>query len=312
MPTLPPSSADRAATRRLPSAVDWAAIIAGGVLAIAISFILLTFGSAIGLSLTSPYEGEGRSLAFLGVASGLWVVWVQISSFIAGAYLAGRLRRRLPDATAHEVEVRDGSHGLLVWALGSPRRCHLRGLGGDGCGEHGRRLWSRRRRRPSAPVSRRLLPRTQPLWPIRSIRCFAPAIRKSPRMPPTARPKPARILARSAAQGSISADDKSYLAQLIQARTGLAQPEAEQRIDQVMASIAERRRRGEGSRRQGAPGNGARGLRHCCLAGGERRRRLVGGRHGWPPSRRGHRLQSSCPLALRAGRNGCRSGLAVG
>jgi hypothetical protein len=47
----------------------------------------------------------------------------------------------------------------------------------------------------------------------------------------------ARILARSAAQGSISSEDKSYLAQLIAARTGLAQPEAEQRIDQVMASI---------------------------------------------------------------------------
>ena len=100
------------------SPVDWAAIIAGGLLAVAISFILLAFGSAIGLSLTSPYEGEGRSLAFLGVASGLWVVWVQVSSFIAGAYLAGRLRRRLADASVHEVDVRDGSHGLLVWALG--------------------------------------------------------------------------------------------------------------------------------------------------------------------------------------------------
>src|SRR3954454_19478903 len=110
--------ATAAAAASLPSAVDWGAIIAGGVLAVAISFILLTFGSAIGLSLTSPYDGEGRSLAFLGAASGLWVVWVQVSSFMAGASPAGRLRRRLPDATAHEVEVRDGSHGLLVWALG--------------------------------------------------------------------------------------------------------------------------------------------------------------------------------------------------
>ena len=46
-----------------------------------------------------------------------------------------------------------------------------------------------------------------------------------------------RILATSASQGSMSADDKAYLAQLIERRTGLAQPEAEQRIDQVMASL---------------------------------------------------------------------------
>src|SRR3954453_13109245 len=46
-----------------------------------------------------------------------------------------------------------------------------------------------------------------------------------------------RILARSAAQGSISAEDKTYLGQLIASRTGLAQAEAEQRIDQGMAGI---------------------------------------------------------------------------
>jgi hypothetical protein len=101
-----------------PSPVDWAAIIAGGLLATAISFILITFGAAIGLSLTSPYDGSGVSLVVLALATGLWVVWVQISSFMAGAYLAGRLRRRLADATAHEIEVRDGCHGLLVWTLG--------------------------------------------------------------------------------------------------------------------------------------------------------------------------------------------------
>src|SRR4051794_39903263 len=72
------------------SHVDWAAIIAGGLLATVISFILMTFGSAVGLSLTSPYAGSGRSLTVLAVATGLWVLWAEISSFIAGGYLAGR------------------------------------------------------------------------------------------------------------------------------------------------------------------------------------------------------------------------------
>lgn len=48
----------------------------------------------------------------------LWFVWVQVSSFLAGGYITGRLRRRVGDASEHESDVRDGSHGLLAWALG--------------------------------------------------------------------------------------------------------------------------------------------------------------------------------------------------
>src|SRR5215207_242719 len=99
------------------SYVDWPAIIAGAVLASAISFVLFTFGTGIGLSLTSPYPGESVSPWAFAVALGLWVLWVSVSSFIAGAYLTGRLRRRIGDASEHEVEVRDAAHGLLVWAL---------------------------------------------------------------------------------------------------------------------------------------------------------------------------------------------------
>ena len=97
--------------------VDWPAIIAGAVLASAISFVLFTFGTGIGLSLTSPYPGESVSPTAFAVVLGLWVLWVSVSSFIAGAYLTGRLRRRIGDASEHEVEVRDAAHGLLVWAL---------------------------------------------------------------------------------------------------------------------------------------------------------------------------------------------------
>jgi hypothetical protein len=99
------------------SYVDWPAIIAGAVLASAISFVLFTFGTGIGLSLTSPYPGESVSPWAFAVALGLWVLWVSVSSFIAGAYLTGRLRRRIGDASEHEFEVRDAAHGLLVWAL---------------------------------------------------------------------------------------------------------------------------------------------------------------------------------------------------
>jgi hypothetical protein len=97
--------------------VDWAAIFAGAILASAISFVLFAFGTGIGLSLTSPYPGESVNVVAFAIALGLWVLWVSISSFIAGAYLAGRMRRRIGDVTEHEVEVRDAAHGLLVWAV---------------------------------------------------------------------------------------------------------------------------------------------------------------------------------------------------
>ena len=99
------------------SYVDWPAIFAGTVLATAISFVMLTFGSALGLSLTSAYEGEGASLMWFAIAAGLWLLWVQVSASIVGGYLAGRMRRRHGDATEEESDMRDGSHGLVVWGL---------------------------------------------------------------------------------------------------------------------------------------------------------------------------------------------------
>lgn len=100
------------------SYVEWSAVLAGAVLAAAISFVLLTFGSAIGLSLASPYKGEAASFGAFAIATTLWVLWVTVASFLAGGYIAGRLRRRINDATEHESDVRDGAHGLLVWAAG--------------------------------------------------------------------------------------------------------------------------------------------------------------------------------------------------
>ena len=43
---------------------------------------------------------------------------LQVSASLGGGYVAGRLRRRINDAQKHEVEMRDGMHGLIVWAIG--------------------------------------------------------------------------------------------------------------------------------------------------------------------------------------------------
>jgi hypothetical protein len=100
------------------SRVDWGAIFAGAVLTTAIALILLTFGAALGLGVTSPYEGEGLGPALYVFGAGLWLLWVQLASFTVGGYVTARLRARQPDATEHEVDVRDGLHGLLTWGVG--------------------------------------------------------------------------------------------------------------------------------------------------------------------------------------------------
>jgi len=101
------------------SRVDWAAVLAGAVLATATGLILMTFGAGLGLSVTSPYEGEGLAPPFYVLGAGLWVLWVQLVSFSIGGYVAARLRARHGDAASeHEVDVRDGLHGLLAWGTG--------------------------------------------------------------------------------------------------------------------------------------------------------------------------------------------------
>ena len=97
--------------------LDWGAIIAGAVLAAAVSFVLYSFGAALGLSFTSPRFGSGASGTTFVIFAGAWLVLTQVASFGVGGYLAGRLRRRIDGAKSDEIDLRDGSHGLLVWAI---------------------------------------------------------------------------------------------------------------------------------------------------------------------------------------------------
>src|SRR5215216_5489366 len=87
--------------------VDWPAIGAGSVIAAAISFALFTFGTGIGLSITSPYPSEGVSAPIFAIVLALWILLVTVMSFLVGGYFTGLLMRRrvLPD---HELEMRDG------------------------------------------------------------------------------------------------------------------------------------------------------------------------------------------------------------
>src|SRR4029453_8381460 len=100
-----------------PSFVEWSAVLAGAVLAAALSFVFLTFGAAIGLSATSPWPNSGLSAKAIASLAVFWALAQQIGSLMVGGYVAGRMRSRWHEA-GHEAEFRDGLHGGLVWGVG--------------------------------------------------------------------------------------------------------------------------------------------------------------------------------------------------
>jgi hypothetical protein len=67
----------------------------------------------------SPYSWNNPSATTLSIIAVAWFVIVMIGSFLVGGYFAGRFRTPIELRSA-EREIRDGAHGLLVWALDLP------------------------------------------------------------------------------------------------------------------------------------------------------------------------------------------------
>jgi hypothetical protein len=100
------------------SFVEWGAVIAGAVTAAALSFVFLSFGTAIGLTTVSPWPNSGVSGKTAASLAVFWTLAQQIGAFMIGGYIAGRMRARWAEANEDETEFRDGLHGALVWAVG--------------------------------------------------------------------------------------------------------------------------------------------------------------------------------------------------
>jgi hypothetical protein len=228
VPQPTPSRPDVAVAARSGEAgyVDWPAIFAGTALAVALSFVLLSFGSAIGLSIASFEPGQGASLLWLGIASGIWFLWVAITSFGAGGYLAGRLRRPVAGAGIDEVETRDGAHGVLVWATGALVGAVLAASGVTGVvGAAGSAAGTAADAASKAVggevdyLGNRLL---------RSDDGTDPASDQT-------RQQVISLLQRSLTDGKLSDDDHAYLAAVVARRTGQTPEEASATVDSALA-----------------------------------------------------------------------------
>jgi hypothetical protein len=221
------------------SYVEWGAVVAGALAASAISFVLLTAGAAIGLSLVSPYESEsyGRLAASVAV---FWATAVPILSFLVGGYIAGRMRSAWEAAASDEVQFRDGIHGLLVWSLSVVAGGLLAFLAALTAAQTGAQVAATATRDRGAVVA----PAVDTLFGA-SVAQAAPAPAGEPRgatpsgraavVDADARAAVSRTLVAAAAAGQLSPPQKQTLAQIVAERTGLSLAEAEKRVDQAYA-----------------------------------------------------------------------------
>jgi hypothetical protein len=209
------------------SAVSWAAILAGAATAVAASLILLAVGGGLGLASVSPWANVGTSLTTFTVMTAVWLIVVQWIASGLGGYLTGRLRIRWAGTHPHEVFFRDTAHGFLTWSIAtliavvfisSSALMTVKSAAGavaDAAPKAGEAA--------SAPSAYAydvdtLYRSTQPE--------DASAAR--------ARAETATILASGSLNGRLPTEDRTYLAQLVAARTGIAPAEAQRRVDAVV------------------------------------------------------------------------------
>jgi len=232
-----------ASTESSSTAVSWGPIIAGAFAASTLTFILMLLGSGLGLSMVSPWSGSGASITTFAVSTAIWLVIVQWLSSGVGGYLAGRLRTKWVDIHTDEVYFRDTAHGFLAWALatllvvgvlGSALSAAVgTGVQAVSTGASGAALGASAGASANAGGADNATS-----YLVDSLFRPADATKLATANPDgDAAAQASRILIASAAADEISADDKTYLSQLVAARTGLSEADAKARVDALVAKV---------------------------------------------------------------------------
>jgi hypothetical protein len=237
--------------------LEWGPVIAGAIGASAISFLLLTFGAAIGLTLTSPWPDEGASAVVIALAVGWWAVMVQIGSFFAGGYLAGRMRSRLGDSVVAEGEFRDGTHGFLVWAVGVLIGAVVLAMTGGATLKTATQAASTIAAGATAgqgnslatgpadyaidtlmrPAPTAANAQTAATTPADATAPSGSATRTAASNDPALRAELGRIYASTIKNREMTASDRDYLTQVVANRTGLSQDQAQKRVDNSVQQV---------------------------------------------------------------------------
>jgi hypothetical protein len=218
------------------STLAWGAVIAGAVVAAALTLLLAALGVGLGLSVVSPWSDQGVSATTFHVGAGLYLLATAMLASTVGGYVAGRLRVRWLGLNEKEVYFRDTAHGLATWALATVLSASVLGgavthlLAGVATGAG------------AAAASSTVNPVDNYVDTL---------LRADPARGATAAAGPsgaagaqathdemARILTPVLRSGSeISAANRTYAAQVVAARTGLPQAEAERRVTEVVTEV---------------------------------------------------------------------------
>jgi hypothetical protein len=222
------------------SSVSWAAILAGAVAASALSLGLVALGAGIGLVSVSPWSSSNVSVTTFSILAAAWFIAIQLFASGLGGYLAGRLRTRWVSVHSDEVFFRDTAHGLLVWAVGAVISASLltsavsslasgaahvgasaAQIAGNAIGGAAGQVAGQTAASAGDPNA-----------------YFTDMLFRSGHGPApddaTSRTEVGRILATDLASGDMSPADKSYIAEVVAARTGLSQADAEKRVSDVV------------------------------------------------------------------------------
>jgi hypothetical protein len=211
------------------SAVSWAPVFAGAFVALAIALVLLTLGGGLGLASLSPWPTGRVSATTFGITTAIALIVVHWVASASGGYITGRLRLKWVGVHSHEVFFRDTAHGLLTWALTTVIGAVFLMLVASsviGAGVQAGATVAGGAAQSASSVS---------AYDIDSL--F-----RSDHPDAAANPQPmnaqaSRILVTGLTNGGVPAADRTALVQMVAARTGLSDTDAQKRVDTIIARV---------------------------------------------------------------------------
>ncbi|MBB3146095.1 hypothetical protein FHS21_002510 [Phyllobacterium trifolii] len=220
------------------SAVSWGPIFAGAVTAAAVTLLLTLLGSGFGLTMISPWSSENPSATSFAVSTAIWLILVQWISAGVGGYLTGRLRTKWAGIHTNEIYFRDTAHGFVAWALATLLVAAVLGTAVSSTIHAGVQAASN----AAAGATNAATAAASSASSDTSVSYFVDSLLR-PASPAAATPERAgdataevsRILLNAAATGTLPPEDRTYLDQLVAARSGLSEADAKARIDAVLA-----------------------------------------------------------------------------
>jgi len=210
-------------------AVSWPAIAAGAIAAAALTLVVLAFGAGMGFSAVSPWGNSGISASTFQITTGLYLIVVALLASAMGGYVAGRLRTRWVGVHTHEVFFRDTAHGFLAWAFATVIGAgFLAAAAGNIAGGASPGL------APAANVSA-IAGSGSPLeYYVDALLRPNPAATPNNPDVGAARREIAGILTKGIADGDVAGPDRTYVAQVVAACTGLSQADADKRVSNII------------------------------------------------------------------------------